>query len=125
MRGLLNKCILWFTFAEAVSALRIMGEGLGFWLICSSVRRCRFLEVMLVEFSSPWYLFLPRSEEVARRPLLFQHFSVFGAVECLSGVLSAFFAGSLLRIGSVASASAACPARSSHLVPFKCYLFAC
>ena len=50
---------------------------------------------MLVVFSSPWKLFLPRSEEVARGSLLLQYFSVFGAVECLSGVLSAFFAGSL------------------------------
>ncbi len=80
---------------------------------------------MLVVFSSPWKLFLPRSEEVARGSLLFQYFSVFGAVECISGVLSAFFAGSLSRIAAVASASAACSACFSHLVLLFCHVDVC
>lgn len=83
---------------------------------------------MLVEFSSPWNLFLPRSEEVARRSLLFQHFPVFGAVECLSGVLSAFLAGSLPRIAAVTPApvaAAACSTCSSHLVLLLYHVVAC
>ncbi len=78
-----------------------------------------WLSERLVAFSSPGYPFLPRSPEVTRRPLHRQYFAVFGAVECLSGVLSASFAGPLSWEASVGSVSVA------GFVYVVCLLFVC
>ena len=80
---------------------------------------------MLVVFSSPWAGSLPRSEEITCRPLLFQYFPEFGAVERLPGVFSAFLAGSLPRIASVAPAPVTSSTRSSHLVLLFNHVLAC
>ncbi len=78
-----------------------------------------WLSERLVAFSSPGYPFLPGGPEVTRRPLHRQYFTVFGAVEGLSGVLSASFACSLSWEASGASVSAA------GFVYVVCLLFVC
>ena len=78
--------------------IRVYGFNLVAWV---------WLDEALVAFSSPGYPFLPGGPGVARCSLHWEYFAVFGAVEGLSGVLSASFACSLFREASGASVSAA------------------